>query len=67
VHAKAVLVFTTATLVPDVTVTSRPEDVGVLDRMDVPRAFKKADRKLSPDQVEQIYSWARRSTTWTGA
>jgi hypothetical protein len=67
VPVKAVLIFTTATLVPDVTIKSRPDDVGILDRMDVPRAFKRADPKLPAEQVERIYAEARRSTTWSTA
>ena len=62
---KPVLIFTTGTLIPDVTIKSRPDDVGVLDRMDVPRAFKRSTVRMTPDQVEQVYDVARRSTSWT--
>src|SRR3954452_13027418 len=60
----AVLVFLTGTLIPDVTIKQRPDDVLILDRMDVPRAFRKAPVRLSPEQVEATFESARRSTTW---
>lgn len=65
VLVKPILIFTTGTLVPDVTIKSRPEGIGILDRMDVPRAFKRAAPVLTQDQVEQVFAVARRSTTWT--
>lgn len=57
------LVFLTGTLVPEVTIKQMP-DVLVLDRMDVPRAFKKAPRRLATEQIEQLYDVTRRSSTW---
>ncbi len=36
----------------------------VLDRMDVPRWFKKRPAVLTPEQVDAIYAVARRSDTW---
>lgn len=59
-----VLVFTTGTLIPDVTIKRRPDRVVVLDRMDVPGVFKRARPILEAAQVDVIYSAARRSTTW---
>src|SRR3954447_17087271 len=64
VFVKPVLVFLTGTLIPDVTIKQRPDDVLILDRMDVPRAFRKAPVRLSPEQVNVIFESARRSTTW---
>lgn len=64
VFAKAALVFLTGTLIPDVTIKQQPEDVAVLDRMDVPGVFRRAKRRLEAEQVEAIYAVARRSTTW---
>jgi hypothetical protein len=32
--------------------------------MDIPRAFKRAPQRLTPDQVKAIFEQARRSTTW---
>ncbi len=64
VFVRPVLIFTTGTLIPDVTVKSRPDGVAVLDRMDVPRVFKRSNVLLTADQVEQVYAIARRSTTW---
>jgi len=43
----------------------RPEDVFVLDRMDIPGPFKRAPQRLAPDVVQRVYDVARRSTTWT--
>lgn len=66
VFVKPILIFTTATLIPDVTIKSKPDDVGILDRMDVPRAFKWSTVMLTPELVEQVYAVARRSSTWMG-
>jgi len=60
---RPVLIFLTGTLIPEVTIKQMP-DVLVLDRMDVPRQFKKAPRRLTDEQVEQLYDVARRPTTW---
>lgn len=65
VIAKGVLIFTTGTLVPDVTIKSKPANVVILDRMDVPGAFKRSTPSLTAPQVEAIFEVARRSTTWT--
>jgi hypothetical protein len=64
VEVTPVLVFLTGTLIPNVTVKQTPDDVRILDRMDVPGAFKRAPTRLTADQVEAIYLQARRSTTW---
>lgn len=64
VFVKPVLIFTTGTLIPDVTIKSKPDDVGILDRMDIPRAFKRSTVTLGPEQVDEVYAVARRSTTW---
>jgi hypothetical protein len=64
VPAKAVLVILTGTVIPQVTIKQMPDDLLVLDRMDVPRVFRKAPQRLSEAQVDQLYECARRSTTW---
>jgi hypothetical protein len=64
VSVRPVLVFLTGSLIPDVTIKQQPADVLVLDRMDIPRAFKRAPQRLTPDQVKAIFEQARRSTTW---
>jgi hypothetical protein len=64
VIARAALVFLTGSLIPDVTVKQQPDGVLILDRMDIPAVFKRAEHRLSPDQVERIFEQARRSTTW---
>lgn len=64
VSVRPVLVFLTGSLIPDVTIKQQPDDVVVLDRMDIPRAFKKAPQRLTLEQIEQLYACARRSITW---
>jgi hypothetical protein len=64
VDVKAALMFLTGTLIPDVTIRQLPEDVAVLDRMDIPGAFRRAKGRLTAEQVAAIFEQARRSTTW---
>jgi hypothetical protein len=64
VLAEAALVFLTGTLIPNVTVKQQPEDVAVLDRTDIPGAFRRATRRLGDEQVAAVFEQARRSTTW---
>jgi hypothetical protein len=64
VIARAALVFLTGTLIPDVTIKQQPDDVLILDRMDIPGTFKRAPKRLTPQQVDGIFEQARRSTTW---
>lgn len=66
VPVAAVLVILTGTLIPSITYKQQPDDVHVLDWMDVPRVFKRAQQRLTPDEVARIYAVARRSTTWSG-
>jgi hypothetical protein len=63
VPVRAVLVFLTGTVVPQVTIKQMP-DVLVLDRMDIPGVFKRAPERISPEMIERLYGVARRSTTW---
>ena len=56
---KAGLVFLTGSIVPDVTIKQMPDDVLILDRMDIPRAFKKSPKRLTPDGIAEIYDIAR--------
>jgi len=64
VLVKAALVFLTGSLIPNVTIKGMPDDVLVLDRMDIPGVFKRAPRRLPEDVVAAIFEVARRSTTW---
>lgn len=57
--------FLTGTLIPSVTIKQLPDDVAILDRMDIPGCFKRAKRRLDDEQVEAVYAQARRSTAWT--
>lgn len=67
VPVRAVLVILTGTVIPQVTIKQMPEDVLVLDRMDVPRVFKRAPTRLTPGEVAAVYEQARRSSLWTSA
>lgn len=60
---RAVLVFLTGTVIPQVTI-KQMSDVLVLDRMDIPGAFKRAPERISSEMIDRIYEIARRSTTW---
>lgn len=64
VPVRSCVVVLTGTIVPEVNIKEMPDDVMVLDRMDVPRWFKKRKPVLTAEQVENIYDVARRSTTW---
>lgn len=66
VPVRAVLVILTGTLVPNITYKQQPDDVSVLDRMDIPRVFKRAPERLTPAEVQRLYDIARRSTAWIG-
>ncbi|MEP6762351.1 MAG: nuclease-related domain-containing protein [Sporichthyaceae bacterium] len=65
VPVRPALVFLTGTLIPNVTIKAAPDDVVILDRTDIPGAFKRSSRHLVAEQVAEIYEHARRSTTWT--
>ncbi len=64
VSVRSCVVVLTGTLIPEVNIKQMPDDVMVLDRMDVPRWFKKRRPLLTPEQVDAIYAVARRSDTW---
>jgi Nuclease-related domain len=64
VSVRSCVVVLTGSIVPEVNIKQMPDDVMVLDRMDVPRWFKKRPAALTPEQVEAIYAVARRSDTW---
>lgn len=64
VQVRPALVFLTGSLFPNVTITKRPEDVLILDRMDIPGVFKRSKGRLTPEHIELVYEQARRSTTW---
>jgi len=60
------LVFATGWLGEPITVKQRPDDVGILEWSDVPRAFWRAPVLLTPDDVADIYAVARLAETWVG-
>jgi len=65
VQVRAALVLLTGTLIPDVTIKSGgPADVLILDRIDIPRFFRKSSTRLTQAQVAAIFEQARRSTLW---
>lgn len=49
---------------PEVTIKQAPEGVAVLDRLDIPRAFRRASPMLTSEDVAAVFEHARRSTTW---
>jgi PAS domain-containing protein len=59
------LVLLTGTSEPEVEIVRPPDDVLVLDRTEVPAAFRRRAERLTPDEVDEVYAVARRSTTWT--
>jgi len=59
------LVFLTDTFIPQVTIKDRPEGVIILDRLDLPRYFRKRPARLSESQVAEVFGYARRSSTWS--
>lgn len=59
------LVFLTGTFIPNVVIKKAPDDVFIYNRMDIPKVFLRAPKRLTPEQVVQVYEAARRSTTWT--
>ena len=68
VHARAVLVLLTGTVVPRVTVRNGgPADVWVLSRLDLPGRFAKTKPILTAKQIEEVYIAARRPETWTAS
>jgi hypothetical protein len=64
VMVRPTLVFLTGTFFPDVTIKQNPDGVLILDRLDIPSAFKRAPHRLTAEQVEAVFEQARRSTTW---
>jgi len=64
VPVRAVLVFLTGTVLPQVTIKQMPEDVVVLDRVDIPGVFKRSGKKLTPAQVDELFAHGRRSSLW---
>jgi hypothetical protein len=58
---KAGLVLLTGSIIPDVTIKQMPDDVLILDRLDITRAFKKSPERLTPDGIAEIYELAKRS------
>lgn len=58
------LVFLTGTFIPQVTIKDKPEGVVILDRLDLPRYFRRRPPRLDPAQVAHVFEYARRSTTW---
>jgi len=65
VPVRPVLVFLTGSLIPTITIKQQPADVSVLDRMDIPGAFRRAPRRMEPAAVASLLDAARRCTTWT--
>jgi len=54
VPVKAVLVILMETDIPQVTIKQMPEDVVVLDRVDIHGVFKRSGKQLTPAQVDEL-------------
>lgn len=65
VNVRPVLILLTGTLLPSVTFAERPSDVLVLERSNVPNAFRRAPRRLPDEQIAQAWAAARNPATWT--
>ena len=64
VEVTPALVFLTGTFIPQITIKDKPEGVIILDRLDLPRYFRKRQPRLTPSEVAQVFEYARRSITW---
>lgn len=60
ITATPVLLF----MASEYTVKSRPPDVAVVRRRDVPGHFDELPAIMSPEAVDRIYGFARHSTIW---
>ena len=65
VEVTPALVFLTGTFIPQVTIKDKPDGVIILDRLDLPRYFRRRQPQLDPSQVVHVFEYARRSTTWS--
>ena len=63
-YKRQVLVLLTGTLIPSVTIKQAPDDVLILDRMDLPGAFKRTQQRLTVEQIAAVVDAARRPGTW---
>lgn len=59
------VVFLTDTVVPQVTIKDTPDGVVILDRLDLPRYFRNRQPRLSAAEVDEVFEYARRSSTWS--
>lgn len=64
VEVTPALVFLTGTFIPQVTIKDKPEGVIILDRLDLPRYFRRRPPRLDPSQVAHVFEFARRSSSW---
>jgi hypothetical protein len=64
VEVRPVLILLNGTRQPSVKTTSMPVDILILNRADIPKTFNSALPRLTPQAIEEIYTMARRSTTW---
>ena len=67
VEVRGVLIFMTGTVIPNLTIKEHPDDVVILDRLAIPRAFRKAPQRLSSERIHTIAQAARRVSTWKEA
>lgn len=64
VEVRPVLVLLSGNRQPNIKTISRPADILILSRSDIPKIFNNGIPRLTPQAIEEIYTMARRSTTW---
>ena len=64
VAVRSCVVVLTGTVVPEIKIKEMPDDVMVLDRMDIPKIFNRSTQRLTSEGIDEIYELGRRSTTW---
>jgi hypothetical protein len=64
IAVRAVLVLLTGSVIPNITIKEQPADVLVLNRMDIPRTFRRSRRCLDDTEIAELFQIARRPNTW---
>ena len=64
VEVRPVLILLNGTRRPSIKTISNPADILILNGTDIPEVFTNTLPRLTPQAIEEIYTMARRSTTW---
>ena len=64
VEVRPVLILLNGTRRPSIKTISNPAGILVFNGMEIPEVFTNSLPRLTPPAVEEIYTMARRSTTW---